>query len=131
MSGKSSAKRNEFPLVKTEHWRSWLESNHDKQSGVWVVFPRKVVNESTMSYEEALDIALAYGWIDISIRKIDERTFGRKFTPRRPESIWSTGNVDRARMLIKDGRMTKWGREAYEKRLTKTNGLKKKVQKSS
>ncbi len=125
MSGKDSASPKEYPLVKAELWRSWLESNHGKQSGVWVVFPKKTVNEPTMSYEEALDIALAYGWIDISIRKIDEKTFGRKFTPRRPESVWSAGNVERARRLIKEGRMAKWGMEAYEKRLTKPRAVKK------
>jgi uncharacterized protein YdeI (YjbR/CyaY-like superfamily) len=130
MSRKNPASPKEFSLVKAEHWGSWLESNHDKQHGVWIVFPKKAVNEPTMSYEEALDIALAYGWIDISIRKIDERSFGRKFTPRRPESLWSAGNVERAQILIKNGKMTQWGREAYEKRLTKSKALKK-VQKTS
>jgi len=130
MSKRSSAGPKEYPLVKADQWGSWLESNHDKQSGAWVIFPRKVVNEPAMSYEEALDIALTHGWIDISIRKIDEKTFGRKFTPRRPESIWSPGNVERAQRLIKVGRMTKWGLEAYEKQLTKPKAVKK-VKKSS
>ena len=130
MSKRSSTSPKEYPLVKAEHWGSWLELNHDKQSGVWVVFPRKAVNERAMSYEEALDIALTHGWIDISIRKIDEKTFGRKFTPRRPESIWSPGNVERAQRLIKVGRMTKWGLEAYKKQLSKPKAVKK-VKKSS
>jgi len=121
MTKKGIGSRKDHPFVKAAEWLSWLKSNHDKQSGVWVVFNKKTANVPTMSFEEALDIALAYGWIDIGIRKIDEKTFGRKFTPRRPESVWSATNIERAEKLLKDGKMTKWGLEVYKRRGSKTN----------
>jgi uncharacterized protein YdeI (YjbR/CyaY-like superfamily) len=116
--GKENQKE-DIEFVRASDWLSWLRSNHDRQSGVWVVFPKKSTNESSLTYQEALDIALAYGWIDISIRKIDERTFGRKFAPRREKSSWSKTNIGRVKLLSKEGRMTKFGLEAYERRLRK------------
>ena len=116
MSRKLPTKDKELEHIKSVDWLNWLRANHDKQSGVWVIFPKKGIDDPTISFEEALDIALAYGWIDISIRKIDERTFGRKFTPRREKSAWSETNIKRAQMLKKQGRMTRWGLEAYERR---------------
>jgi uncharacterized protein YdeI (YjbR/CyaY-like superfamily) len=116
MTKKGIVNGKEPPFVSAADWLSWLKSNHDKQSGVWVVFAKKMANVPTLSYEEALDIALAYGWIDISIRKIDEKTFGRKFTPRRPESAWSASNIERAEKLLKNGKMKKWGLEAYKRK---------------
>jgi uncharacterized protein YdeI (YjbR/CyaY-like superfamily) len=112
----------DYPSVKDTDWASWLKANHEKQRGVWVVFAKKFTNLPSMSFEEALDIALAYGWIDISIRKIDEKTFGRKFTPRRPESAWSSSNIERAEQLITEGKMTMRGLEVYKRRLN-TRGV--------
>jgi uncharacterized protein YdeI (YjbR/CyaY-like superfamily) len=118
-------------FVKAEDWNSWLGTNHNKYPGVWIIFPKKKTGITTLSYEEALDIGLAYGWIDVSIRRIDDRTFGRKFTPRRLESVWTRSNVERARKLIKEGKMTKWGLEAFQKRLNKPKAVKKKTAKNS
>jgi len=84
MARKQIISPGEYSYVKAEDWLSWLKSNHHKQPGVWIIFPKKTIGITTLSYEEALDIGLAYGWIDISIRKIDDRTFGRKFTARKP-----------------------------------------------
>jgi uncharacterized protein YdeI (YjbR/CyaY-like superfamily) len=106
----------ELEFVKSTKWSDWLKTNHNKKPGVWVIFPKKGTNEPTITFEEALDTALAYGWIDISIRKIDERTYGRKFTPRREKSAWSETNIERVQLLKKRGKMRKWGLEAYERR---------------
>jgi len=114
---KSVAKSaSELDFVDALEWESWLRKNHHKSPGVWVVFPKKSTNEPTISFEEALDIALAYGWIDISIRKIDERKFGRKFTPRRENSSWSQSNIQNVARLKKEGKMTIWGFQAFQKR---------------
>jgi len=107
---------NEFEFIDALNWESWLKKNHSKAPGVWVIFPKKSTNESTISFEEALDIALAYGWIDISIRKIDERKFGRKFTPRRENSSWSESNIQNVERLKKEGEMTRWGLQAFQNR---------------
>jgi uncharacterized protein YdeI (YjbR/CyaY-like superfamily) len=106
-------------------WRAWLNKNHLISDGVWLVFHRKGHREPSISYDEAMDVALAYGWIDSIIRKIDDQRYARKFTPRRPGSIWSTSNIERVNKLSKEGRMTKWGLAALEKRTGKISQLEK------
>ena len=78
------------------------------------MFYRKGTGSLSPTYEEALDLALAYGWIDSLIKKIDSARYARKFTPRKPWSIWSTPNINRVNRLKLDGKMTKWGLEAFE-----------------
>ena len=95
-------------------WRSWLAINHQSGEGVWLIFRKK--GAKSLSYDEAIDGALAYGWIDSLIRKIDDTRYARKFTPRKPRSIWSTSNIARVKRLQTEGRMTKWGLEAFAKR---------------
>ena len=110
----------ELELVESTEWFTWLKINHGKKLGAWVVFPKKEINEPSITFEEALDIALCYGWIDISIRRIDERTYGRKFTPRREKSAWSETNIKRVQVLERQRKMTKWGLEVYRRRLERT-----------
>jgi uncharacterized protein YdeI (YjbR/CyaY-like superfamily) len=104
---------------------SWLEKNHDKEDGVWLVFLKKGSDERSISYGEALDEALAFGWKDSLIKEIDNRRFVRKFTPRRPWSIWSKLNIVRVDKLIEDGRMTRWGLAAFKKRTQEISLLEK------
>ncbi|HEY6283870.1 MAG TPA: YdeI/OmpD-associated family protein [Nitrososphaerales archaeon] len=112
-------------VSKPSDWRSWLEKNHDKEDGVWLVFLRKGSGEPSISYEEAVGEALAFGWIDSLIKKIDERQFARKFTPRRPWSIWSKLNILRVEKLIGEGRMTSRGLAAYQMRTPEISLLEK------
>lgn len=102
-------------------WRSWLATNHQSSQGVWLVFRKKGVK--SLSYDEAIDGALAYGWIDSLVRKIDDVRYGRKFTPRKPWSIWSSLNISRVERLRTEGRMTKWGLEAFAKRTSEISAL--------
>jgi uncharacterized protein YdeI (YjbR/CyaY-like superfamily) len=97
-------------------WRYWLDKHHLAKTEIWLVFHRKGSNTTSITYGEALDEALAYGWIDSVIRKLDDEKYVRKFTPRRPESIWSRLNISHVNRLKKEGRMTKWGLEAFAKR---------------
>ena len=106
-------------------WRSWLRENHLEKQGVWLVFRKKKSAESSISYGEALDEALAYGWIDSLVRKLDEERYARKFTPRRPGSIWSTINIERVRRLAREGRITSWGLQAFENRTGEISLLEK------
>jgi uncharacterized protein YdeI (YjbR/CyaY-like superfamily) len=112
-------------VSKQSDWHSWLDMNHDREAGVWLVFHRKGSGESSISYDEAIDEALAYGWIDSVVRKIDERRFARKFTPRRPRSTWSKLNINRVRKLTQERRMTRWGLVAFEKRTSEISLLEK------
>jgi len=103
-------------LFKTQaHWHAWLESNHEKPDGLWVHFGKKGSGVVTVTYDEALETALCFGWIDGQLRTHDEKTFVRKFTPRRARSIWSKVNRAKAERLIASGRMQAAGHRAIER----------------
>lgn len=87
-------------------WRDWLHEHHDQPTGVRLVLAKKSVTEPTsISYEEALQEALCYGWIDGQVQRRDDSTYLQRFTPRRPRSPWSRTNTERAHQLIHEGRM--------------------------
>lgn len=89
-------------------WRTWLKSNHDKETELWLIFYKKNT-KPTLDYEFAVEEALCFGWIDSIIKKIDETRFVRKFTPRRNNSNWSPSNKKRVERLIKNDQMTQAG----------------------
>ena len=114
---KTSTKELDLPirLFKTPAaWEKWLEANHAKSAGVWMQIAKKAGGLSSATYQEALDVALCYGWIDGQKRPFDERTWLQRFTPRGPRSIWSKINTGKADALIKSGRMRAAGLAAIE-----------------
>lgn len=114
-----------FDAKSASDWRSWLRRNHLSSQGIWLIFRRKNSGSMSLSYDEAMDEALAYGWIDSMIRKLDDRRYARKFTPRRPGSIWSRPNIERVNRLCRERRMTKWGLNAFERRTSDISLLEK------
>ena len=106
-------------------WHSWLDKHHLAKTEIWLVFHRQGSSTPSISYGDALDEALAYGWIDSLIRKLDDEKYARKFTPRKPWSIWSSLNINHVNRLKKEGRMTKWGLEAFTKRTGKISQMEK------
>jgi uncharacterized protein YdeI (YjbR/CyaY-like superfamily) len=92
-----------------KQWRKWLQSNHKKSPGIWLVFFKKHTGKATLEYDESVEEALCFGWIDSIIKKIDEEKFARKFTPRKPYSKWSPLNKKRVTKLTKASLMTKSG----------------------
>ena len=87
-------------------WRAWLQSHHAQVVGVWLVLAKKGTTSPTrLNYEEALQEALCYGWIDGQVRRLDAATYRQRFTPRRRRSPWSQSNVGRVERLIEAGRM--------------------------
>lgn len=93
-----------------EKWREWLASNHAKvPEGIWLVYYKNGTKKPSLIYNETVEEALCYGWIDSIIKKIDEESYCRKFTPRKPNSKWSALNKKRAEALIQQKRMTKHG----------------------
>ncbi|HVV56729.1 MAG TPA: YdeI/OmpD-associated family protein [Gaiellaceae bacterium] len=87
-------------------WRAWLEAHQDDETGVWLTLAKKGTTEPTsLSYDEALDEALCFGWIDGQVRRLDERTYRQRFTPRRARSPWSRRNVGLVQRLVEEGRM--------------------------
>jgi uncharacterized protein YdeI (YjbR/CyaY-like superfamily) len=92
-----------------ESFRSWLQKNHDKSFGVWIIFYKKHVNVECIKYNEALEEALCFGWIDSIVKKIDKNQYARKSTPRTNASKWSDLNKKIVTALIKADKMTEEG----------------------
>ena len=99
-----------------EDWHSWLERNHAREKVIWVVYFKRAAGQAGIRYEESLEEALCFGWIDSIIQKLDEQRYIRKFNPRRAGSHWSPSNRKRAEKLIREGRMTKAGLAKYDPR---------------
>lgn len=93
-------------------WRDWLLKNHDKESEVWLVYYRKITGKPTVTYPEAVEEALCFGWIDSIEKGIDSERFMGRFTPRKPKSNWLPSNRARAKRLIKQGLMAPTGLKA-------------------
>ena len=96
-------------------WQDWLESEHARSDGVWLKLAKKDAPEPTISYAEALDVALCFGWIDAQKRGLDDEYWLQRFTPRRPRSKWSKINTEKADTLIAAGRMRPAGLHEVEK----------------
>ena len=76
-------------------WRAWLEKHHASEREIWLIFHKQHTGVSCVSYTDALDEALCFGWIDSLVKRIDEDRYARKFTPRKPDSVWSSINIRR------------------------------------
>jgi uncharacterized protein YdeI (YjbR/CyaY-like superfamily) len=99
-------------------WRAWLEANHATAESLWLVFHKKHTGKGGLTYDEAVEEALCFGWIDGILKRIDDEKHMNRFCPRRKNSIWSERNKERVRRMIEAGRMTEAGlakiREAKE-----------------
>lgn len=104
-------------------FRRWLKTNHDKRDELWVGFYRKDSGKGGITYAQALDEALCYGWIDGIRKKLDEESFTTRFTPRKPRSIWSNVNVKHVARLTSEGRMQPPGIAAFEKKDESRSGV--------
>ena len=103
-----------FTPTDREDWRNWLVKNQAKRTEVWLVFLKKTTGRPNLSYNDAVEEALCFGWIDGVKRSIDEERYMHRFTPRKPDSKWSTSNKERAQRLIKAGQMAPAGTRAIE-----------------
>jgi uncharacterized protein YdeI (YjbR/CyaY-like superfamily) len=96
-----------------EEWRAWLEENHDKNKGIWLIYYKKGSGRPRAPYDDAVEEALCFGWIDSTVKRIDEGKYAQRFTPRKPDSGWSEVNMRRMERLIKESRMTEAGLAQY------------------
>lgn len=97
-------------------FRRWLQKNHKTADELWVGFYKKHTGKPTISYQEAVDQALCFGWIDGIRKSIDDEAYMNRFTPRRKGSIWSRINIKRAQELIDEGLMKPAGAQAFAAR---------------
>jgi uncharacterized protein YdeI (YjbR/CyaY-like superfamily) len=93
-------------------WRKWLAAHHRESTGLWLVFRKGDPARAGLSYEDAVREALCYGWIDSLVKRLDDERYARKFTPRKPGSVWSDSNRRRWAELEVAGRLAPAGRTA-------------------
>ena len=94
-----------LPFASAALWERWLSEHHAEPDGVWLKVAKKASGIASVTHEEALDVALTYGWIDGQRKALDSSFFLQKFTPRRPNSLWSQRNIDKIATLTAAGRM--------------------------
>lgn len=103
--------------------RRWLKEHHDKATELWFGFYKKKSGKHGITYQEALDEALCFGWIDGLKKSVDEDSYAFRFTPRKPKSVWSLVNTKRAKELRKLGRMKPAGLKAFAVRSAEKSGI--------
>ena len=86
-------------------WRKWLEKNYNKEKEIWLVFPKISSGKGRLNYNDAVEEALSFGWIDSTVKRIDENFTAQRFTPRKPKSRYSQANIERLRWLVKEGKV--------------------------
>jgi uncharacterized protein YdeI (YjbR/CyaY-like superfamily) len=109
-----SAELSTLPFATKKKWADWLAKQYDISAGVWLKLAKKDSGVPSVTYEEALDVALCYGWIDGQKKGFDDKYWLQKFTPRGPKSIWSRINTEKAERLIASGEMKPAGLKAVE-----------------
>lgn len=92
-----------------KQWRKWLQKHHDSEFEIWLVYYRKGSDKTSIPYNDAVEEALCFGWIDSVVKKFGEDGRVQRFSPRKPKSRWSEMNLERVRRLMDEGRMTSAG----------------------
>jgi uncharacterized protein YdeI (YjbR/CyaY-like superfamily) len=110
-------------FTEPKQFRQWLERNHDRATELLVGFHKKSSEKKSITYAEALDEALCFGWIDGVRKSFNETSYTIRFTPRKPRSIWSNVNVRHVERLTKAGRMHPAGTTVYAQRDPKRTGI--------
>jgi uncharacterized protein YdeI (YjbR/CyaY-like superfamily) len=95
-----------------KEWRAWLSKNHGREKEIWLVYYKKASGKPRIPYNDAVEEALCFGWIDSTVKSIDEEKFAQRFSKRNPKSRVSEMNKERIRMLVKNGKMTRAGLDA-------------------
>lgn len=103
----------------TDEWRAWLQKNHKKESKIALIKYKKHTGKPSITHQESMDEAICFGWIDTTIKRLDEDRYLRRFAKRTEKSRWSNATLGYAKRLIKEGKMTPSGLEMYKQGLKK------------
>jgi len=106
-----ATKSKTLDLRSRSRWRAWLEANHDSASEIWLVYHKSHTGKTSIEYEDSVEEALCFGWVDSLIRRLDDDRYARKFTPRKPDSFWSDSNRERYAKVEALGLLAPAGRE--------------------
>ena len=101
-------------VIERYEWRAWLAKHHDTEKDIWLIYYKKQSGEPRIPYNDAVEEALCFGWIDSTVKGIDENKYAQRFSPRKNGSNWSEMNKVRMRRLIEQGRMTPAGLSKFE-----------------
>jgi len=107
---------NQLHVDNRQAWRTWLERHAADAAEVWVVLHKKGSGRQTISYDDLVEEALCFGWVDSMVRTLDATRYVQRFTPRKPASKWSASNIARVKRLEAAGQMTEAGLAAFDKR---------------
>ncbi|MBI2427575.1 MAG: YdeI/OmpD-associated family protein [Ignavibacteriales bacterium] len=109
-----------------KQWRSWLSKHHKTSPEIWLIYYRKESGKPRISYNDAVEEALCYGWIDSIAKPRDKQSWYQRFSPRKPKSVLSELNKERIRRLIRAKKMTRYGLDSIKQHLTKRTSAPKK-----
>lgn len=109
MMPKFEDKLESFQAASRQEWRKWLEENHDKSIGIWLIYYKVKSGKPSVKYSEAVKEALCFGWIDSKVKSLDEESYKQIFTPRKLKSVWSKLNKQYIEELLEQGLMTEFG----------------------
>jgi len=98
-----------------EEFREWLEKNHKIKKEIWLIQYKKFTQKPSIPYVDAVEEAICFGWIDGFEKGMDDQRYAKRFTPRRQKSLWTETNIERARKMIEEGKMTEAGRAVLPK----------------
>jgi uncharacterized protein YdeI (YjbR/CyaY-like superfamily) len=118
-----SAEDSPIFFAKPVAFRAWLENHHQTKGEQWVGFHRKASGRPSVTWPEAVDEALCFGWIDGLRKTIDTQSYKIRFTPRRPTANWSAINIRRMKELMRNGRVRPAGIKAFQKRVRERSGI--------
>ena len=104
-----------IPFASAGEWEAWLDENHESAGGVWIKMAKKASGIESVRHDEAVDVALCFGWIDGQRVGLDDTHFLQRFTPRRPRSRWSRINVEKVERMTAEGRMRPAGLAEVER----------------
>ena len=105
-------------------WRKWLQKNYETSREVWLVYYKKHTGKPRIPYDDAVEEALCFGWIDGQVRRLDDEKYIQRYTPRRGGSVWSEYNIKRARKMIKQKKMLRAGLVKFNEVLKDKNSRK-------
>ena len=97
-----------------DKWRMWLKKNHKAKKEIWLIYYKKHTGKPRIPYDDAVEEALCFGWIDSTVKRIDDERYAQKFTPRNVNSSWSELNIKRAREMIAQGKMARTGLAKFD-----------------
>lgn len=116
-------------VTNRDEWRAWLSENHRTEKEIWLIYYKKHTRKPTIPYNDAVEEALCFGWIDGLEKRVDEERYAQRFTPRKAQSNWSESNRRRVKKLIEQGKMTAAGLATINKEILDTEEASRSEQK--